>query len=76
MNNTRCLDWIDDLLPSEFHSLHRVREFTVCYYAEGKEGQELTLRWDFSEPGSLQADSYRREDGKEARVFALRIQYE
>ena len=76
MNNTRCLDWIDDLLPSEFHSLHRVREFTVCYYAEGKEGQELTLRWDFSETGSLQADSYRREDGKEARVFALRIQYE
>ena len=76
MNNTRCLDWVDDLLPSEFHSLHQVREFTVCYYAEGKEGQELTLRWDFSETGALQADSYRREDGKEVRVFALRIQYE
>ena len=76
MNNTRCLDWVDDLLPSEFHSLHHVQEFTVCYYAEGKEGQELTLRWDFPQESVLQADSYRREGDKESRVFALRIQYD
>ena len=76
MNNTRCLDWVDDLLPSEFHGLHRVREFTVCYYSEGKEGQELTLRWDFPQSGMLQADSYRREGSTENRVFALRITYD
>ena len=76
MNNTRCLDWVDDLLPSEFHGLHRVREFTVCYYSEGREGQELELRWDFPQSGMLQADSYRREGSTENRVFALRITYD
>ena len=76
MNNTRCMEWVDDLLPSEFHGAHHPREFTVCYYSEGKEGQELTLRWDFPESGVLQADSYRREEDREARVFSLRIRYE
>ena len=76
MNNTRCLDWVYDLLPSEFHRAHPLREFTVCYFSEGREGQELTLRWDFPESGVLQADSYRREEHREARVFSLRIRYE
>ena len=76
MNNTRCLDWVYDLLPSEFHRAHPLREFTVCYFSEGREGQELTLRWDFPESGVLQADSYRREEDREARVFSLRIRYE
>ena len=76
MNNTRCLEWVDDLLPSEFHEAHRVREFTVCYFTEGREGQELTLRWDFPVSDVLQVDSYRRDDGRETRVFALRISYD
>ena len=76
MNNTRCLDWVYDLLPSEFHRAHPLREFTVCYFSEGREGQELTLRWDFPESGVLQADSYRREEDREVRVFSLRIRYE
>ena len=27
MNNTRYMDWIDDLLPSDFHREHPVKEF-------------------------------------------------
>ena len=75
MNNTRCLDWVDDLLPSACHLSHEPREFTVCYFSESKEGQELTLRWDTLEDGSLQTDANRLADGKPERVFSCRIRY-
>ena len=76
MNNTRYLDWIDDLLPSGFHALHRVKEFTVCYLSEAREGQELKLGWDFLEEGSLQVDAYRRGEEKDERIFAARVLYD
>ena len=31
MNNTRYMDWVDDLLPSLFHAQHTIKEFTICY---------------------------------------------
>ena len=64
MNNTRYLDWIDDLLPSMFHEGHTVKEFTVCYLSEAREGQMLDLHWDFLEDGTLQVDAYRNLDEK------------
>ena len=77
MNNTRYMEWIDDLLPSAFHSAHSPREFTVCYLSETREGQELELHWDFIEDGCLQVDAHRaREDGSGSeRVFSARVQY-
>ena len=53
MNNTRCMDWIADLLPSEYHRQHTVSEFTVCYLAEAREGQELRLNWGITDNGTL-----------------------
>ena len=73
MNNTRYLDWIDDLLPSPFHENHSVREFTVCYLAEALEGQELILRWDFPEEGILQMEACRQEEEKVHRIFSARV---
>ena len=75
INNTRYLDWIDDLLPSAFHRDHQAREFIVCYYSEGKEGQELELQWDMLQEDMLQMDAHRTADGKTERVFSARILY-
>ena len=75
MNNTRYLDWIDDLLPSAFHEVHTFREFTVCYLSETREGQELALHWDFLEEGCLQVDAHRITNGQDQRVFSARLMF-
>ncbi len=76
MNNTKYLDWIDDLLPSPFHAQHMVKEFTVCYLSEAREGQELDLHWDFLEEGCLQVDASRVNGEKAERVFAARLLFD
>ena len=73
MNNTRYLDWIDDLLPSLYHRDHSIREFLVCYLSEAIEGQTLNMKWDFLEDGSLHVDAHRKEAETEERVFAARL---
>ena len=75
MNNTKYLDWVDDLLPSAFHESHEVREFTVCYLSESREGQTLELSWDRIEDGTIQVEAHRNQDEKPERVFAARIGY-
>ena len=76
MNNTRYLDWIADLLPSTFHREHNVKEFTVCYLSEAREGQELDLRWDFLEEGCFQVDAHRFTNDRDERVFSARILFD
>ena len=72
MNNTKYLDWISDLLPSQFHEHHQPREMTVCYFSESREGQSLQLSWDFPEEGCLLVDAHRQQDDKLERVFSAR----
>ena len=76
MNNCRYLDWVADLLPSAFHSRHSLKEFTVCYLTEAREGQVLDLRWDFLEDGSMRADAYRKGEGKDERVLSAKLLFE
>ncbi len=76
INNTRYFDWIDDLLPSAFHRGARVKEFTVCYFSEGREGQELELQWGFPQDRQLQVDAHRREGERDERIFSARILFE
>jgi acyl-ACP thioesterase len=76
MNNTRYMDWIDDLLASSFHREHTTREFTVCYLSEAREGQTLNMTWEALEDGSVQVDAHRILDGRDERVFSARVQYE
>ena len=73
MNNTRYLDWIDDLLPSSFHKTHAPKELTVCYLSEAKEGQSLDIHWDFLADGPLQVDIHRPGENKDERIFSARL---
>ena len=73
MNNTRYLDWIDDLIPSAFHQEHDLKELTVCYLSEAREGQTLSMQWGFQEDGSLQVDAHRISEGKDERIFAAKL---
>lgn len=73
MNNTRCMDWIADLLPSEFHATHTPKEFTVCYLAEAREQQELLLNWEFPEETTLQVDAHTADGEETHRVFSAKI---
>lgn len=76
MNNTRCMDWVADLLPSAFHQHHTVTDFTVCYLAEAKEGQELTLSWDMLDDGTLQADAVTGAGEEAHRVFSVKLLFD
>ena len=76
MNNCRYLDWVWDLLPSDFHKAHPVGEFTVCYQSEAREGQVLELHWSISDGPQLSVDALRQEDDLSAgssRVFSVRM---
>lgn len=79
MNNTRYLDWIDDLLSGSFHSAHTAREFIICYHSEAREGQQIHLNWELSSNGCLQVDAHRQTAdaaGKSERVFSAQVLFE
>ena len=76
MNNTRYLDWIDDLLPSDFHREHPVKEFALRYHSEAREGQSLDLHWDFVADDCLRVDAYRKSEGKDELVFSSKVLFD
>ncbi|MCD7754865.1 MAG: thioesterase [Firmicutes bacterium] len=76
MNNCSYMDWISNLLPSEFHSSHPVKEFTVCYLSEAREGQTIQLHWELSADGVLRVDGGREEPAGQnghMRVFSAQL---
>ncbi len=75
MNNCRYLDWICDLLPSGFHHSHSIREFTLCYLSEAREGETLKLQWQLNQNGGLRVETVcdTRTDGQEHRIFSADI---
>ncbi len=78
MNNTRYLDWIEDLLPSAFHAENPVRDFTVCYLSEATEQQEVSLFWKLSDDNILHVDAYRKHENtpeKTDRVFSAQVHF-
>ncbi len=77
MNNTYYLDWVTDLLRSDFHREHRVREFLISYSSEAREGQTLQLSWSLSPQGVLQVDAHRKDaDNCAPRVFSAQVLYD
>lgn len=78
MNNTRYMDWIDDLLPSDFHKQHPIKGFTLCYLSEATENQQINLDWQLTEDSCLQVDAHRAKtdvpSGRE-RVFAAQVSF-
>lgn len=76
MNNTRYLDWVADLLPSDFHRDHPMKDFTLCYMNEALEGQELDVTWGADSEGNLHVDIHRQKaSGDYDRIFAARIAF-
>lgn len=76
MNNARYMDWLQDLLPSEYHQEHPMEEMTLCYINEALEHQNLDLTWDLGEDGLLQLDIHRnKEAGEYDRIFAAKVKY-
>ena len=73
MNNTRYMEWVDDLFPSDFHRSHTLKELLVCYLSESREGQTLDLRYDMEDDGCLRVDAYRKEENEDHRVFSARM---
>lgn len=79
VNNTRYLDWINDLLPSVFHQEHPVKEFTICYLSEAMEQQQLDLTWQMREGPCIRVDGHRKhaaENGQKERVFSAEVIFE
>lgn len=78
MNNTRYLDWVDDLLPSAFHKDHPLRDFTVCYHNEAREGQQIDLSWSLTDGPVLQVDAHRGSadvPGSQECVFSAKLEF-
>ena len=77
MNNCRYLDWICDLLPSGFHHSHAMKEFTLCYLSEAREGEELKLQWELDSSGCLRTEIVRHKatDDRDHRIFSASIHY-
>lgn len=76
MTNTRYLEWIQDLQTPEFHREHPAKEIVICYLSEALFGQELTLNWELTPEGFLQADGRREEtdgNGKTTRIFSAKV---
>ena len=71
MNNTRYMDWVDDLLESDFHREHPAREFTLCYLSEAREGDEIALSYELSDGPVLTVDAIRDDE----RIFSAQILY-
>ena len=78
MNNTRYMDWVNDLLPSSFHKEHSVEEFTICYLAEALENDGLNLAYGMDENGIFQVDGYRGQTddhSQKTRVFSVKTRF-
>ena len=69
MNNTYYMDWVADLLPSDFHRDHPAREFTVCYMNEAREGDEIGLSFALSDGPTLTVDAQKNSD----RIFSAQV---
>lgn len=78
VNNTRYIDWVSDLLDSDFHKDHTLKELTICYQAETRQGDQIGLRWQIADGPVLNVDAYRgRTDDRqtEQRVFTARVEF-
>lgn len=76
MNNTRYLDWVDDLLPAAFHAEHTPAQISLCYLAEAREGQQVEIGWELSPEGSLRTDAVCRDaEGNSHRIFSAGVTF-
>ena len=78
MNNCRYMDWVLDLMPSEFHREHPLTDFTITYLSEAKEDETVDLHYELSPEGQFQVEATTAdpEDAEKShRVFAVRATF-
>ncbi len=78
MNNCRYVQWAADLLPSDFHRAHPLRELTLCYLSEAREGECLRLHWQQGEDDIFRVEAVRTDAASvgHSRVFAAQMQFQ
>ena len=69
MNNTRYMDWVEDLLPSAFHEDHPLQEFTVCYLNEARENDVIDLGYSLTDGPVFTVDALRGTE----RIFSAQM---
>jgi len=74
MNNTYYLNWTEDLLESDFHKGHPLKELNICYLAEAREGQKIRLNWQKTQDDTLHVEAKTLSDAPH-RVFAIVAEY-
>ena len=78
VNNTRYVDWANDLLSSDFHKEHTLKELTICYQSEAYQGDQIALNWQVNDGPELAADAHRTQTNDrqtEQRVFSVRMKF-
>ena len=77
MNNCRYMEWVDDLLPAEFHRTHSPKQLLVCYLSEAREAEKMEVCWEVSEQSVLRVDAQRSAEvsAGHSRVFAAQVQF-
>jgi len=78
MNNTRYLDWAMDLLPAPLRREKSLREATVCYLSEVREGDEILLTLADLGEGVFRVDAHRPHTDvpeKKDRVFSAQLAF-
>ena len=75
MNNTRYLDWVNDLLPLAYHRDHYLSNCIICYHQELLPDQSLALSWQLREDGLFSLDGYSANSATEKRIFSAQVQY-
>lgn len=76
MNNTRYLDWLCDLLPSDFHKDHPVKAVTICYLSEALEGQHVQLRWEKGDVLKVDGSVAKTDaSSTSTKIFAAQVEF-
>jgi acyl-ACP thioesterase len=75
MNNARYLDHLADLLPGSFHENHVIRDMTLGYLAEAREGDTLLQQWQLEENDHLRLEITRPGGEKNHRIFSADVQF-
>jgi acyl-ACP thioesterase len=75
MNNCRYLDWAADLLSSDFHKTHTVKDFTIGYLSEAREGDSLSVHYQLSQEDALRLEITRQNTDGEHRIFAAQLHF-
>ena len=76
MNNTKYLDWVEDLLSSSFHQHHTAKELTICYLNEAREGQNIALHYTLQDGPCLRTEgtvAQQENTRNPQRIFAAQV---